>query len=147
VKKVIVLCGVGGSGKTHARKNHPELKDLPQFDIADVYRDLGTSDWFSATMGLAELAKNALKRSDVVVLEGYFLPETASRGVIQGELRDYELDFRLMVETLEVCRDRITRDGRDVVIRTEILERVWKRSGGMLLVEKHQGRTWEPDYG
>jgi len=34
--KVIVLTGVSGTGKTHARLNDPELKDLPYLDIPDI---------------------------------------------------------------------------------------------------------------
>jgi len=38
-KKVILLAGVPGAGKTHTRKNDSALAGLPHLDIADVYRE------------------------------------------------------------------------------------------------------------
>jgi hypothetical protein len=35
-KRAIILGGASGTGKTHARLNGPELKDLPCPDIADT---------------------------------------------------------------------------------------------------------------
>jgi hypothetical protein len=44
MKKVIVLAGVSGTGKMHARLNDPELKDLPCLDSADIYEEFAEFD-------------------------------------------------------------------------------------------------------
>ena len=44
MRKVIVLAGVSGVGKTHARLTDPTLRDLPCVDIADVYREYPLTD-------------------------------------------------------------------------------------------------------
>ena len=44
-KKVILLSGVSGAGKTHTRKSDSALAGLPRLGIADVYREYLELDW------------------------------------------------------------------------------------------------------
>ncbi|NIV30035.1 MAG: hypothetical protein GWN58_11200, partial [Anaerolineae bacterium] len=52
MKKAIILWGVSGTGKTHARLNDPKLKDLPYIDIADIYRAHPEFDWAEAHIAM-----------------------------------------------------------------------------------------------
>jgi hypothetical protein len=138
---------MSGVGKTHARRNHPELKDLPQVDIADVYRDLNTTNYIAAHTGLIERVRKLMEKHDTVVVEGYYLPETPTRRMLERGFDDFDVEFRLMYAPLGVCKERVEASGVDVGIRTEILEHVWENYGGMMRRKHAAGETWEPDYG
>jgi len=79
VRKVIVLAGVSGVGKTHARLTDPALKDLPCVDIADVYCEYPEFDWMEAFFALARRVRTCLEQCDTVIVEGYFLPGSTTR--------------------------------------------------------------------
>lgn len=146
-KKIIVLCGVSGAGKTYARENLPELACLLFVDIADMYRYLGTEDWRVATEGLIDKATELLETHDTIVVEGYFLPGSVSKRMLSRDIhRDIVLDFRLMVEPLNLCKARIKDSCVDVDLRIEILDRVWERSGKMLMDLRWRGHTWKPNF-
>jgi len=144
-REIIVLCGVSGAGKTYARKQLREFRRLPCVDVADVYMDNPGYTWLEATSGVIARARALLREYPTVVIEGYYLPGTTTRGMLSEGLGRYAwIDWRLMVEPIEVCRQRIEDSGERVDIRLEILERVWERSGRMLLDLKQRGYTWEP---
>ena len=146
-KRVIVLCGVSGVGKTWARTHISELMDLPYVDIADVYRDMPYAGARVATEALINKVLKLLKEHDSVVVEGYFLPDTPSRSLLITRLdRFAQALFRLMVEPIEVCREQVISSQEDADLRLEILNKVWAKSGSMLLRMKREGKTWEPDY-
>ena len=73
MKKVIVLAGVSGTGKTHARLNDPELRDLPFVDIADLYEEYPEFGWYEVLYALLKRIRGLLEEHDVIVVEGYFL--------------------------------------------------------------------------
>lgn len=85
-KKVTVLCGVSGSGKTYLRTTNPDLKRLPYVDIADVYAQYPEFDWVTATCVACRRALALLQQNDHVVIEGYFLPGTPSRRQLEREM-------------------------------------------------------------
>ncbi len=144
-KKIIVLCGTSGVGKTYAREHLPELRNLPYVDVADVYLDNPGCTWVEATAGVISRTKALLRKHDVMVVEGYYLPGTASRNMLSEGLGRYAaIDWRLMVEPTEVCRQRIEDSGERVDIRLEILESVWEKQRRRLLDLKRRGYTWEP---
>ena len=146
-KRVIVLCGVSGVGKTHARLHDPELASLPFVDIADVYRDLDWAESYQVTLALATKTRKLLREHDCVVVEGYFIPGSLTRNMLDHNFGlDTTLEYRLMVEPIEVCRERVISSGEDVDLRLEILNSVWAKSGSVLLRMKREGKTWEPDY-
>ena len=146
-KRVIVLCGVSGVGKTHARLHDPELASLPFVDIADVYRDLDWAESYGATAALATKTCRLLRDHGCVVVEGYFLPGSLTRNLLGHNFGPGTmLEFRLMVEPIEVCRERVISSGENVVSRLKTLDEVWAKSGSMLMRMKREGQTWEPDY-
>lgn len=108
-KKVTVLCGVSGSGKTYQRTIHPALKDLPFVDIADVYKEFPEFDWFLATAAACKRVCVLLQQNDHVVLEGYFLPNTTSRKLVAAEMTvaGANAEFILLVVTPDVAQQRI----------------------------------------
>lgn len=147
-KRVIILCGVSGVGKTHARLHDPELVDLPYVDIADVYRDLPYASARVATEALINKVLKLLKEHDSVVVEGYFLPDTPSRSLLITRLdRFAQVLFRLMVEEIEVCRLRVIGSGEDVDLRLEILNKVWAKSGPILMRMKRECKAWSYEQG
>jgi hypothetical protein len=82
MKQVIILSGVSGAGKTHARLNAPVLKDLPYVDVADFYREFPELDGASATAAVCRKARQLLEAHDAIVIEGYYLPAWQS---LQGD--------------------------------------------------------------
>jgi len=87
MKKVIILAGVSGTGKTHARLNDPELKDLPYVDIAEIYERWPEFDWYEALHALLKHARFLLQKYDTILIESYFLPGTTSRDILVDDLK------------------------------------------------------------
>ena len=116
MKKVIVLSGIPGCGKTWSRENSPELSALPFIDIADIYRiheekfpGYEPLDWCTATLKLLRLVREILPQKNVVVVEGCFLEGSPSRKLLQEDARvgGHTLEFVDIVADPEVCRQRI----------------------------------------
>jgi len=110
MKRAIVLCGTSGSGKTHARTTDPELRDLPCVDIADAYRRDPGCDWLDAAFYVLKQVRRLLRRHDVVVVEGYFLPGTTTRKMLVDDLKvtGAQAEFRWFWAPIEVCEQRIS---------------------------------------
>jgi len=143
-KTVIVLCGVSGVGKTYARTHHHKLKHLPAVDVADVYLDNPGATWIEASAVVIKRTLALLKEHDRVVVEGYYLPGTVTRGMLAEGLGRYAaIDWRLMVVPISVCRQRVEGSEVRVDLRLDILERVWERSGKMLVDLAAKGYTWQ----
>lgn len=108
-KKVTVLCGVSGSGKTHRRTTDPDLQRLPYVDIADVYKDFPEFDWSVATSVACRRVCVLLQQNDHVVLEGYYLPNTPSRAIVINSMRVAGIDaeFILLTVTAAAAQQRI----------------------------------------
>ena len=111
MRKAIILTGVSGTGKTHARLNDPELKDLPCVDIADIYQEHPEFDWSDALYTLLQRARILLRKHRVIVLEGYFLPNLPSRRQLVNDMKvaGAKVEFREFWEPFEVCQGRIAR--------------------------------------
>jgi predicted kinase len=135
--KMLVLCGISGTGKTHARTTDPTLSSLPFVDIADVYKESDYKiDWEDATTELIRRARRLLAQNEVVVVEGYFLPRTPSRSMLIQDSRvgGYEIELRLFKAPIEVCIQRIMDQYergevtfKDAESRIGIAKRVWKK--------------------
>jgi adenylate kinase family enzyme len=135
MKRAIILSGVSGTGKTHARLNAPELKNLPHLDIADVYREFPEFDWYEAFWALAKQVREALEEHDTVVIEGYFLPGSTTRQWLLADLQvaGAKAKTRWFWAPFEVCQARIVAQFERGEItapeyrrRIELLERCWK---------------------
>ena len=113
MKKVIVLTGVSGVGKTHARLNDPELKDLPCVDIADIYQEHPEFDWSDALYTLLQRLRFMLREQEdeAIVVEGYFLPGSPSRRKLVNDMKvaGAQVEFRELWEPFETCALRISR--------------------------------------
>jgi hypothetical protein len=91
MKKVIVLAGVSGTGKTHARTHDPELKDLPYVDIAEIYERWPELGWYEALYALLKRARLLLQKHDTIVIEQW------ERGEITAP------EYRRRIELLKRC--------------------------------------------
>jgi predicted kinase len=111
MKKVIVLTGVSGVGKTHTRLNDPELKDLPCVDIADIYQEHPEFDWSDALYTLLQRTRLLLQKHKIIVVEGYFLPNSPSSRQLVNDMKvaGARVEFREFWEPFEVCQGRIAR--------------------------------------
>ena len=135
MKRAIILSGVSGTGKTYARLNAPELKDLPHLDIADVYREFEEFDWYEAFWALAKRVREALEAHDTVVIEGYFLPGSTTRRWLLADLQvaGAKADIRYFWAPFEVCQERIRAQWERGEIgdqecrrRIELLKECWR---------------------
>ena len=108
-KRVTVLCGVSGSGKTHQRTHMPGWKNLLYVDIADVYKEFPEFDSFVATVVVCKRALALLQQTDHVVVEGYFLPDTPSRRQLEREMTvaGVSAKFILLTVTTAAAQQRI----------------------------------------
>ena len=135
MKKVIVLAGVSGTGKTHARTHDPELKDLPHVDIADIYEEFPEFGWYEALYALLKRARLLLQKHDVIVVEGYFLDGSTSRRILVNDMKvaGATIKFREFWAPFQVCALRITQQWERGEItapecrrRIELLKRCWR---------------------
>jgi len=132
MKKVIVLVGVSGVGKTHARLNDPELKTLPCLDIADIYEEFPEFGWYEALYALLKRARLLLQKHDAIVIEGYFLRFSTSRRILVNDTKvaGAKVEFREFWAPFQICALRITQQWERGEItapeyrrRIELLER------------------------
>jgi hypothetical protein len=136
MKRVIVLWGVSGTGKTHTRLNDPELRDLPCVDIADVYKEFPEADWLMAYGIMERRVAKLLQAHDAIVAEGYFLPGSTTRRYLGWALKvaGAEPEYRECWAPLEVCAQRIADQwergeisAADCKRRIELLGSCWHR--------------------
>jgi predicted kinase len=108
-KRLIVLSGLSGSGKTYARVNTPELKDIPYMDMAEIYLQNPDQSWGAAL----NLAFSGLEKffydHDTLILEGYFLKGSASRQWVEWMCtrNGWEVEYHEFMATYKECRERI----------------------------------------
>jgi predicted kinase len=135
MKKVIILAGVSGTGKTHARLNDPELKTLPCLDTADIYEEHPEFGWYEALYALLKRARQLLQKHDAIVIEGYFLRFSTSRRILVNDMKvaGATVEFREFWAPLQVCALRITQQWERGEIaapeyrrRIELLKRCWR---------------------
>jgi len=134
---LIVLSGVSGTGKTHFRTHHEDYRDLPQVDIADVYRDNPfIPRGMAAVASVWPRVMKAFERGDEVILEGYFLRDSQSRWTLNrlASRSDVEVRYLNFWAPLEVCEDRLT----GAKLRGEITEEEYETRLSMLR------RCWTP---
>lgn len=135
-KHAIILSGLSGTGKTRMRTRHPDLKDLPCVDIADVYRDMPGAPWADVMHEFLLRVREALDEHGTVVLEGYFLPGSTSQRMLLDDLRvagaTYEIislwaPYEVCIGRLERARDSGEISEEEFVKRAEVLARVVAR--------------------
>jgi predicted kinase len=135
MKKVIVLSGVSGTGKTPARLNDPELKTLPCLDIADIYEEFPEFGWYEALYALLKRARLLLQKHDTIVIEGYFLRFSTSRCILVNDMQvaGAKVEFREFWAPFQVCALRITQQwergeisAKECRRRIELLKRCWR---------------------
>ena len=109
MKKAIVLAGVSGTGKTHARLNDPELKGLPCMDVADYHRKYPELEWFVIRGMMYRKVLELSRTPEAIMIEGYFLPNIESRISLETMLRvrGIKPEFRDLWAPFEVCQERI----------------------------------------
>lgn len=108
-KRVTILCGVSGSGKTYLRTTDARFCRLPYVDIADVYKEYPEFDSFVATGVACKRIRALLQQNNHVVLEGYFLPFTPSRKMVIREMTvaGADTEFILLTVTAAAAQQRI----------------------------------------
>jgi len=141
MKTLIILSGVSGVGKTRHRENHPDFKDLPCVDMADIYRDIpNIPRGISGTMALWTRVAGKFKEHgvDTVVAEGYFLKGTESRGCLVTMAKNAGVKVRIINfwAPLDECEKRLRlqqmkgkASAAEVELRIEMLKRCWREKG------------------
>lgn len=129
-KKLIVLAGVSGVGKTYTRTHDPRLKDLPCVDMADVYRDHPLRVWPETYYIFEARLDKTFIGHDTVVAEGYFLPGSTTRNWLANKMRrlGIEMEFIDLHAALSTCEERIAASGENVEPRLQMLKRVWPKA-------------------
>lgn len=114
-KRVTVLSGLPGSGKTHRRLTDETLANVPFFDIAAIYAEHNAKfpefpmEWWMATEELIRQYREFLRHNDRCLVEGCFMPGSPSRGMLvkDAKVGGYELEFIDIKADPEVCAQRI----------------------------------------
>ena len=108
MKRIICYCGPIASGKTTARRAHPEHRSLPTIEIA---RDLSLCNsklpgaWARLWVSFRERLANALEGNDVVVVEGQLWRGSISR----NRLMEWAMVRGIKLEWVEVSAPRDER--------------------------------------
>lgn len=109
MKKIYVMSGISGSGKTYTRTHDPNLKDLPALDIADVYREhmnLGPRDTFAIFL---DRIIAAMEEHDAIVVEAWFRPGSFQRKYLEyyAEYNGWEVFYFEHDTPVDVCKQRV----------------------------------------
>lgn len=126
---VIILAGVSGSGKTRTRLT--EYPECPYVDIAEVYKEIPWAGWYEATVAVATKVRK-LAGDKPVIVEGYFLPGSASLKLLKQNISGMRADYRLLHAPKEVCMQRVIESGIDVEIRLDLIDRKWEEAYGQV---------------
>lgn len=109
-KRILVLAGVSGTGKTRYRRRH--LANYPYIDIADLYKEFpslmrGAPAVITLSYRLHKLLGEHLVGT--VVIEGYFLRGSESRATLITEAQAWGVPIHFMNfwDPLEVCEQRL----------------------------------------
>ena len=115
MKKIIILAGLSGIGKTYTRTHEEGLRDLPYVDMADLYTAYPDKDWAAIMEQFFHDLEAELEEHDTVVVEGYFLPGSASWNWLIGFAKHKQLnvDYRRLMATYETCVNRVKQRGGD----------------------------------
>jgi len=115
MKTLYALSGPSGAGKTFRRLNDPKLKDLPSFDVADIYAENSDIDPQRAFTMLLEKIVPVLEKGDSFVVEAYFKEGSFQRKWIEhySEYHGYNLVYIEFDTPLEVCMERVKKDYED----------------------------------
>lgn len=135
MKELIVLSGVSGTGKTRWRTEHPDFKNIPYVDIADIYKSIPNIPRGAAVVCAMWIRiASKLETHDTVIAEGYFLRESESRAVLLSMARLAGVKVRIINfwAPLEECERRIRLqqlDDEDTNLRIDMLKRCWREKG------------------
>jgi predicted kinase len=122
MKKLTVLSGISGAGKTHYRKKH--LAHFKFVDMADIYLKYDCQ-WNEALGRAFDRLEELFEDNDQVVLEGYFLDQSISRQWLEymSERCDWELEIIPFSASYEVCLERILQQAEDEMATADDLEK------------------------
>ena len=109
MKKIIVLSGAPGAGKTYARTNDPDLKRLPFIDIADVYKEFYPIEYPNAFATLIEKLIDNLQEHDTIVIEASFNKGSFQRMWLElvAGYNGARVEYREFLEDAHICLERI----------------------------------------
>ena len=107
MRKIIVLSGISGCGKTRRRTTEAGLKNLPCVDIADIYAEKGSIDSALAFHILCERINRLLDNHNQVVVELY--ASIGRRYALEGlaDRRLAQIQFLDMPEDISTCIVRV----------------------------------------
>jgi hypothetical protein len=114
MKKIIVLSGVSGVGKTHRRTSDPTLKQLPFIDIADIYKEHPGISKLTAFGRMMTSTEMLLRETDTVVLEAAFLPGSRQRDwlTVWADFLNAEVEYIELTAPKEILLERVECDYR-----------------------------------
>ncbi len=104
-KKIIILYGLPGSGKTYFAN---QLKDVLVVDVDEIFlKSLKTKDKTIIPLQLNKSLKYNLRRGWTIVLDGLFTTNSSLRKIIEEvkKVEGYKFEFSVVVwkEDLEAC--------------------------------------------
>ena len=127
MKQVLVLGGVSGVGKTTLRKTmmgeHPST---PVIDAMDIYQETPELSWKDRFAVMVERLDEALSDHDVVVLEGYFLPDSPTLKLLLLTLEQLDVapQYVFLWTTLDEIERRLAQP--EDAGRLELARKVWR---------------------
>ena len=127
MKQVLVLGGVSGAGKTTLRKKmmgeHPAT---PVIDAMDIYQETPELSWKDRFAVMVERLDEALRDHDIVVLEGYFLPDSPTLKLLLQTLQQLDVvpQYVFLWTTLKEIERRLSEP--EEAGRLELAQKVWR---------------------
>jgi hypothetical protein len=78
------------------------------------------------TVAAATKARKLLAQARPVIIEGYFLPGSASLCSLRENLSGLRIKYELCTASKDTCVQRVIESGENVGLRLELIERTWK---------------------
>jgi len=123
-KRVTILAGVSGSGKSNLRLTWSEISELPLVDLHELRDEEPGLTWeeyhIRAHSRLAEL----FETEDHVVIEGYFLPGSPSLKMLLEFLWEKQVmpSYILLWAPMSVIEERLASDEE----RLGVAKQAWR---------------------
>lgn len=128
MKQCLILGGVSGVGKTPLRETlMRDGPDTPVIDALSIYQETPELNWKDRFAIMIERLDEAFRDHDVVVAEGYFLPDSPTLALLLKTLEQMEVvpQYVFLWTTMEEIERRLTAIDDDRG-RLELARKTWK---------------------
>lgn len=128
MKQCLILGGVSGVGKTTLRKAlMGDNPSTPVIDALSIYQDTPELTWKDRFAIMIERLDEALEHNDIVVVEGYFLPDSPTLALLLQTLEQLDVvpQYVFLWTTMEEIERRL-KAIEDERGRLELARKTWK---------------------